>query len=55
MCYETYERLHRARAARRQAERPAAPEREAPKPKAPDAAAEPVTLKNAPEHEEEPA
>lgn len=51
MCYETYERLLRARAARRATERP--PEREAPKPEPREAPAEPVTLDTA--REKEPA
>jgi hypothetical protein len=55
MCYETYERLLRARAARRAAERPAKPEREAPKPEVRETPAEPVTLEEAPTREKEPA
>jgi hypothetical protein len=51
MCYETYERLLRARAARRASERP---ERKAPEPEArKDTPAEPVTADKA--REKEPA
>ena len=55
MCYETYERLLKARAARRAAERPATPEREAPKPEAHEASIGHATPEPAQVREKEPA
>jgi hypothetical protein len=56
MCYETYERLLRARALRRAADRSAAPDREEPpKPATHDPLVDPVTLDQVQTREEEPA
>lgn len=56
MCYETYERLVRARALRRAADRSAAPDREQP-PRAdtPNPPVHPATLDEVQTREEEPA
>ena len=43
MCYETYERLLRARALRRGAERPTTPDREEPRPETCKTPLQPVT------------
>lgn len=55
MCYETYERLLRARAARRAADRSAAPDREESKPDSPKAPAPAVTPEPVQAREKEPA
>jgi hypothetical protein len=55
MCYESYERLLRARAQRRAADEPAAPGREAPKPDTQKSPVEPVTQVEAPIRQREPA
>ena len=56
MCYETYERLLRARALRRAADRSAAPDREeTPRPDTHTPPVHPVTLDQVQTPEEEPA
>ena len=55
MCYETYERLLRARGARRAADRSATPEREERKPEAQKAPAEPAMQDKDKAREKEPA
>ncbi|HEX4710210.1 hypothetical protein [Phenylobacterium sp.] len=55
MCYDTYERLLRARALRRAADESAAPDREEPRPDTRNTPVQPVTLNQVQTREEEPA
>jgi hypothetical protein len=56
MCYETYERLLRARALRRGAERPTTPDREEPRPETHKTPLQPVTaVERVQTREDEPA
>jgi hypothetical protein len=55
MCYETYERLLRARALRRGAERPTTPDREEPRPEPHKTPLQPATAEQVQAREDEPA